>query len=100
MAAGDVIRFLRATLAALTASTAPPLACLGEGWAHRGLLGNKTKCLDLVSSAVVLGVDVRDGCYLVARGARAADLVRGVVGLLRGADASPLKLASCARSVQ
>ncbi len=94
VATDDVLHFLRASPAELEEVARPPLEALDEAWTRLEVLGNPLKSFDLLPSAEVLGVTLRDGTALSARGPRIADLMRGLVDLLGGATASPRELAS------
>jgi hypothetical protein len=94
VATDDVIHFLRASREEVASLAELPLACLDRQWACDGLRGNDAKTFDLLSSAVALGIKLKDGVRLVPKENRLADLFTAVMDLCETPCATPLELAS------
>ena len=94
VATDDILHFFRGTAEEVAALDDAPLDCLDAIWGRRNVVSNDAKRLDLRSSGVALGVVLQDGCQLLAKGSRVADLIRGLLDLLKKPFASPREIAS------
>ena len=71
----------------------PPLASLDAEWGRVGLQGHPGKAVDLAKSAKVLGVELRSGIKLQARGSKMWSLFEASLDLLTLGKASPGEVA-------
>jgi hypothetical protein len=93
IATDDVNLFERLSPSERAAVVDAPLACLDEVWVGMGLQGHAAKRTDLSLDVKTLGIELRGGVRLQARGSRLWTLLEASIDLLDTRVATPAALA-------
>ena len=100
VATDDVNVFNRLSPAMVAKLSEYPLDRLDRSWDRAGIQGNTLEFIDLATDGRVLGVDLRDGIRLQARGDKISAILSEFVGLAANPVCTPLSLAAFVGQLQ
>ena len=100
IATDDINVFERLSPGEVGSSGPPPLSALDDDWIAHGIVGHDDKAADRQRNARVLGVDLREGWRLQARGDKVLRIIEAVCDFANLQQCSPLDVSTLVGQLQ